>query len=238
MIVSSNPETEVVIKQWNDAVQAGQPIGFLQHSISVSDHTVNHEGHDLPASSETRQPEGTAMYTIREYHSPLPKELQDKDMLQLEISLAKLTVYRYFDGKEARVMSKLQELAPMKATIWRSDAKIQQYAGEGSYLGHPVKVSVTASAAYAQATLHMEGAVFPALPEDARYEISLLDENQQELRPQTNGGQNIATMSILFDGTGNLPQRLTLRLQVATGKGVELEDELKEEMIIRLELTQ
>ena len=238
VMVISNPETEGLIKQWNDAVQAGQPFGFVQHSISVSDHTVNHEGHDLPASSETRQPEGTALYTIREYHSPLPKELQDKDMLQLEISLAKLTVYRYFDGKEAHVMSQFQELAPMKATIWRSDAKIQQYAGEGSYLGHPVKVSVTASAAYAQATLHLEDGVFPALPEHAWYQISLLDENQQELRPQSERGQNTAAMSILFDGTGNLPQRLTLRLQVATGKGIELEDELKEEMTIRLELTQ
>lgn len=80
--------------------------------------------------------------------------------------------------------------------------------------------------------------VFPALPEDARYEISLLDENQQELRPQTDGSQNTAAIVILFDGTGNLPQRLTLQLRAASGKGVELEAELKEEKIIRLELTQ
>lgn len=84
----------------------------------------------------------------------------------------------------------------------------------------------------------MDDGVFPPLPEDARYEISLLDENQQELRPQSEGGQSTATMNALFDSTGNLPHRLTLRLRVATGKRVELEDELKEEMTTRLELTQ
>lgn len=238
VIMVRNPEAEDLIKQWNDAVQAGQPFGFVQHSISVSDHTLSHEGHDLPASSESQQPEGTAMYTIREYQNPLPTELQDKDMLQLEIGLARMTMYRYFDGKDAYVMHQSQELTSMKATVWRSDAKIQQYAGEGSYLGHPVKASATVSAAYAQATLHMEGGIFPALPEDAWYEISLLDENQQELRLQTDDGQNTATISILFDGTGKLPHNLEMRLRVASKKGVELEAALKEEMNIRLELTQ
>ncbi len=235
IIMITDPQTEGLIRQWNEAVQASKPFGFIQRSLSVSDHTTTNDGLDLPASSENQQPgDGQTLYALREYESPLPQAAQNQELLKIEIGLGKALVYRYFDGKTAYIRHERQDLEPLKAFVWRADAKTRQYEGEGVFLERPVKANATVSAAYAQVTLRMTDGMFPPLPEDAWYAVKLLDENQRPLRAQNSGGENVSTMTVSFDGTGHLPQFLTFEFKVESEKGEVIDPALQQTMTLQL----
>jgi hypothetical protein len=231
----ANPETDDLIRQWNEATAAGKPFGFVEYSISPSDHTRTLEGVDLPPDStgELLGTEGQA-FTVREYVSPLPDEAQNLDVLNIEIGLFQTTQYHYFDGQQAYTGFERVDLEPMKATIWRTDAHIQRFQGQGSFAGIPFNVEVTASAAAAQAIMKAEGSIFPALPEDAWYSVYLRDGRQAEFRPLdgTSGGTD--TMVFNFHGTGQAPDKLELQLRVNAEDDVELEQLLTEPAYITL----
>ena len=108
------------------------------------------------------------------------------------------------------------ELAPMQATIWRADAEVRRFKGGGSYNGNPVSIEVSVSAATARVMATMDHAVFPALPEDTWYDLILLDENGTEYRAREGSDGNVKQMNVSFDGTGKLPENLTLRILLVT----------------------
>jgi hypothetical protein len=58
----------------------------------------------------------------------------------------------------------------------------------------------------------MDGGVFPALAEDTWYDLILLDENGTEYRAREGSDGNVKQMSVSFDGTGKLPNSLSLRI--------------------------
>jgi hypothetical protein len=62
----------------------------------------------------------------------------------------------------------------------------------------------------------MDDAVFPALPEDTWYDLILLDENGTEYRAREGSDGNVKQMNVSFDGTGKLPENLTLRILLVT----------------------
>lgn len=227
---------DTLVTQWNEAVSASRAFGYATYHITPSDHTVTPEGIDLPSSSEdTRPGEDGFTYTIREYESPLPAQAQNLETLHVEIGLHQLAQYHWFDGKDAFVCNEYQALPPMTATIWRADAEVKRFAGTLQFAGHPVQVTATASAAYAQAMLTMQDGTFPALPEDAWYGVYLRDENKAELRTMNgeDGGTN--SMTISFEGTGQLPQALEIQLRIDHEDGVTIDPALTQPAFATLE---
>ena len=234
-----NDPSDTLTIQWNDAVSAGKPFGYVLYSITPSDHTTTPEGLDLPSSSEdTRPGEDGFAYTIRDYESPLPAEAQNRDMLTIEIGLHQRAQYCWFDGKDAYVRHDYQKLASMTATIWRADAEVRRFAGTMQFAGHPVKVTATASAAHAQAMLVMDNGTFPVLPEDAWYGVYLRDGNQAELRTMNGENGGTSSMTISFEGTGQLPQTLEIQLRVDHEDGVTLDPALAQPAFAILEQVQ
>lgn len=213
IIEINDPKTEVLAVQWNTACQNGTPFGFVEYSITPSDHTITDNGCDLPPYSgpEITGDDG-AVYSIREYENPLPEEAQNQECLNIQIRLHQSESYKYFDGQNVYVSFESQEIAPMMATVWRADAQVRHFQSEGSYNGYPVSVVASASAATARVTVTMDGSVFPSLPEDTWYRLYLTDENGNEYRAKEGGIGNVHQMTVSFDGTGKLPERLTLRI--------------------------
>ena len=98
----------------------------------------------------------------------------------------------------------------MRATILRADARTCTFEGEGHVNGVAVAVSCDTSAAVARMTFHADQPLL-ALGEDRWYECLLLDEAGRTLRTRNElwiGADGSA--EVLFDGTGELPQGLTL----------------------------
>lgn len=239
VMVVEDPETQDLVRQWNQAVRQGTPMGMVMYQVGVSDHTLTEDGFDLPPSQSTHKDgEGKAQYTVLEYASPLPEGVRGREVLHLHMGLRNTTTWRYFDGKDSYVRFEQEELPPMKATVWRQDAQVSSFSGSGTFQGQELTVRVKASAAYAQAELILKEGVFPELPEDAWYAVYLRDEHQRELRPQNGGQEGQNTMTIDFDGTGNPPKHLELQLRVDAEEGVTLNKEWKEPMFLVLTSTE
>lgn len=234
-IAVSDPENEGILLQWNEAIAEGKPFGYMRVSIDASDHTRTLEGTDIPQDSSARQSgaDGEA-FAINDYKSPLPEEAQNRDRLDIQIGLLQQTQYRYFDGQQAYAGFEHKALEPMRATIWRSDADIRRFQGQGSFAGLPFKATVTVSAASAQVILKADGAVFPILPEDSWYSVYLRDENQTGLRPLDGPNGGADTLTFNFHGTGQVPGRLEMQFRVDYEEGTALEQSLTEPVFVTL----
>lgn len=216
MMAESDDEA-LLMKELIAAKERGTAMGIVRYSVSPSDHTVTDDGIDLPPSTEDqRKGGGNTVHYIREYENPLPEEARDREYLNIQIRLYQGVSYLYFDGRNTYAYSENAEIDPMQATAWRADAKVRRFGGEGEYNGYPVSFEASVSAATALITATMDGGIFPALPEDTWYDIILLDESGAEYRAREGSDGNVKQMSISFDGTGKLPESLTLRIMLVT----------------------
>ena len=235
-IVLTNPETQDVLRKWNEATAAGKPFAYKMTSVFAFDRTSTPEGLDLPPemSEDLFGPDGQ-MYTIISYASPLPEAARELDELNIEIGLGRITQYHYFDGKDAYSRSEREDLEPMRATIQRNDAGIRHFTGQGTFAGIPFTADVTASAVSAQARLTSDGSLFPVLPEDAWYFMQLRDGNQVNFRTLDGPAGGSDTLEFNFHGIGQAPDKLEMELRVETEAGVALDEQLKQPAIVTLE---
>jgi hypothetical protein len=216
-IMAESDDEALLMKEWIAAKESGTAIGIVRYFVSPSDHTVTDDGIDLPPSTENQmEGEGNTVHYIREYENPLPEEARDREHLNISFRLYQGASYLYFDGQNTYACSENMELAPMQATIWRADAEVRRFKGGGKYNGNPVSIEVSVSAATARVMATMDDAVFPALPEDTWYDLILLDENGTEYRAREGSDGNVKQMNVSFDGTGKLPENLTLRILLVT----------------------
>ncbi len=217
-IMAENEEEALMMKEWIAAKDSGAAMGIVRYSVSPGDHTVTDDGLDLPPSTENQmEGEENAVHYIREYENPLPEEAREREYLNIQFRLYQGASYLYFDGKNTYAYSeKNTELEPMRATVWRADAEVRHFKGEGEYNGCPISVEASVSAAAARVTVTMDGGIFPALPEDTWYDLLLMDESGNEYRTRDGSDGNVKQMSVSFDGTGKLPDSLTLRILLVT----------------------
>ena len=215
-LAPSTDEEANLFRKWNQFVSDGKPIGISIYSISPSDHTITDEGVDIPPCMEdVRKGEDGIEYSIREYETPLPEELQNLDHLTLNIRLAQSARWYYFDGMNCYTYYEWQELEPMKATVWNTNAEIKTFAGSGQYEGIEYKASVRASAVNAQLEMRLDGESLPQLPDhDHWYELQLTDETGKELRIQEYDDREYGKILVRYEGTGKIPSELTLRIFV------------------------
>lgn len=217
-IATTDAEAQLNL-EYIEACEKGEPFGLVHYSVYPSDHTTTSEGVDLPPITETMDnPDGgTMVYYLREYESPLPEEACNLETLNVEMPLYQSVSYLWFDGANYYTMSEnRQDAGVMKATVWRTDAETKSYTGQGEYEGHAVSASATASAVRAAIRITSEDAAFEALSSDldSWYDAYVTDQNGNKLRVDSIWAMDDHTLTIDLEGTGELPQSLTVRIFV------------------------
>lgn len=235
-MMAESEEESMLMKEWIAAKDSGTAMGIVIYSISPSDHTITDDGIDLPPSTENQmEGEENTVHYIREYENPLPDGARNLEYLDIRLRLYQSATYLYFDGKNTYTYSETMEFTPLQATVWRKDAEMRRFRGEGKYNGHPVSVEASVSAAAARVTITMDNGIFPALAEDTWYDLVLIDEFGTEYRTREGMGGNVNQMSVSFDGTGKLPGRLKLFILVGNEGEWDRENAIANAMPIELE---
>ena len=235
-MMAESEDESMLMKEWIAAKESKTAMGIVRYSISPSDHTITDDGIDLPPSTENQmEGEENTVHYIREYENPLPDGARNLEYLDIRLRLYQSATYLYFDGKNTYTYSETMEFTPLQATVWREDAEMRRFRGEGKYNGHPVSVEASVSAAAARVTITIDNGIFPAIAEDTWYDLVLLDENGTEYRAREGSDGNVKQMSISFDGTGKLPGRLKLFILVGNEGEWDRENAIANAMPIELE---
>lgn len=235
-MMAESEEESLLMEEWIAAKDSKTAMGIVRYSISPSDHTITDDGIDLPPSTENQmEGEENTVHYIREYENPLPDGARNLEYLNIRLRLYQSATYLYFDGKNTYTFSETMEFTPLQATVWREDAEMRRFRGEGKYNGNPVSVEASVSAADARVTITMDNGIFPALAEDTWYDLVLMDENGTEYRTREGMGGNVNQMSISFDGTGKLPDRLKLFILVGNEGEWDKENAIANAVPIELE---
>ena len=235
-MMAESEEESLLMEEWIAAKESKTAMGIVRYSISPSDHTITDDGIDLPPSTENQmEGEENTVHYIREYENPLPDGARNLEYLDIRLRLYQSATYLYFDGKNTYTYSETMEFTPLQATVWRKDAEMRRFRGEGKYNGHPVSVEASVSVAAARVTITMDNGIFPALAEDTWYDLVLIDEFGTEYRTREGMGGNVNQMSVSFDGTGKLPGRLKLFILVGNEGEWDRENAIANAMPIELE---
>lgn len=235
-MMAESEEESLLMEEWIAAKESKTAMGIVRYSISPSDHTITDDGIDLPPSTENQmEGEENTVHYIREYENPLPDGARNLEYLDIRLRLYQSATYLYFDGKNTYTYSETMEFTPLQATVWREDAEMRRFRGEGKYNGHPVSVEASVSAAAARVTITMDNGIFPALAEDTWYDLVLIDEFGTEYRTREGMGGNVNQMSVSFDGTGKLPGRLKLFILVGNEGEWDRENAIANAVPIELE---
>ena len=214
-IVSQDGEGQSILNEFNAAIKSGTTYGIVRYCVYPSDHTETDDGIDLPPTQEMQEsaPEG-GQYMLREYESPLPEGAQNRESLNIRIPLWQGVSWTYFDGKDCYVLSERQEAGALTAMVPCTDAQTRRFAGEGTYNGVRVRVEADASAVHANVTATAEADVFTPLDEDSWYTLDVRDALGNVLRSSEFRAVDTRTIAADFEGTGILPDRLTVRILV------------------------
>ncbi len=164
---------------------------------------------------------------IREYESPLSDEIQDLESLAICIRLYQSVSYLYFDGTSLYTYSEVIELTPMRAIVWNSHVPTNLYNGSGEYNGIKLDAVAHVSAANAALEIHFDQTL-PAVPDyDHWYVFRLTDENGTALRENEGSNGDEEEVVITYQGTGTLPQELTLTVYMENEGEFDLDEALR-----------
>jgi hypothetical protein len=214
-IASQDGEGQAILDEFNAAIESGTPCGIVRYSVYPSDHTETDDGIDLPPTQEMQEsaPDG-GQYMLREYESPLPEGARNRESLSIRIRLWRSASWTYFDGKDCYARSDRREAGAMTAAVARADSETRRFAGEGTYNGVKVQVEADASAVHADITVTAEADAFTPLDEDSWYVLDVRDAQGNALRTSEFRAVDPRTVAAAFEGTGILPDRLTVRILI------------------------
>lgn len=218
-----NDAEAALVAEYAQAKRNGTPFGLVKYAVYPSDHTETDDGIDLGTWMATEDEDESGAYVcIREYETPLPEAIRNRDALSLRISLYEGVSYLYFDGQNAYVMSEQRDAGAMTATVARTAGESRRYTGTADAGGTAVTFRVDATAMRYTAEITAGGALFDPLPEDSWYDLRLRGADGASLRVDTIPDATQATGSLTFTGTGagSLPDSLTAELIIcAEGDG-------------------
>lgn len=109
----------------------------------------------------------------------------------------------------------------MTATVRRVETETRSYAGEGTCGTTQVHVKVRASKVAFILTLTAQREIFSTLPEDNWYGVVLRDEQGNALDVYEPLFHSATQLQFGFNGTGALPERLTMQPFILTEDGGE-----------------
>ncbi len=222
VVLEPDNPANAIYQAWNEALQGGVPFGYREWTLSPSDHTYTDDGIDLPPTmGNIGYNEAGAFLELREYESPLPEAVQTREVLNLRIPLRQSVTMMYFDGENAYCLTERLDAGDATASIPRAAIAPRTLTGEGTLFGVPCRVTAEVSPMTATVTLVSDVPLencLPAAPEgvapsDAWVEMTARDQAGRALRPT--GGADIHGCEVVaqFNGTGELPETLTIALQ-------------------------
>ena len=220
----SDPDQIEYTEAFDQAVRAKKSFGLVEYCVSPADHWYTDDGVDLPPYCETEEAQADGLlYSYREFETPLPASVRNRDSLTLRIPFRLYTSWYYFDGEKYYTKYAQEPLAELTATVKRAEAVTRNYAWEGELDGVPAKVEAQVSAVHAYLRIEMANGMLPdpatLVPEDAailddiwvRY--ALFDESGREFRISSSGEAEGVT-EIEYEGIGCVPDALTLTISV------------------------
>ena len=205
-----------------EAREAGTPFGYRKDSVWVHDQFHTDDGVDLPpCSADAETGENGELYMMREF-TDLPQSVAERDTLSVYVELGRSTVYYYFDGEKDywRVDVQREGVGRIRATVSRNGAEAETFAGSGMLNGANCTAEATVSAMEITLTIAADADVFPTVEHETGagkwteqpWMAAIYDETGREYLPregaQAAGGAN--TLAIPFDGSGHIPQELTV----------------------------
>ncbi len=211
-----------ILRAWNAALQNGTPFGYREWSVYPSDHVLTDDGIELlPAMGMTEYTADDARVELREFESPLPEAVQERDVLNVQVSLNRYLSTLYFDGEQVLFSNGVEDAGIVTASIPRAKTEARTLTGEGIIGGVPCRVTALVSPMSTSVTLTCDTPLssFLAAPpegislQDVWVEMSATDESGVSLRP-TNGAflDDRTEVQVGFAGTGRMPETLTIRL--------------------------
>ena len=160
---------------------------------------------------------------MREF-TPLPEAAAGRDILSVYAELGRSTVYYYFDGVKEYWMVDVQRenVGRIIATVPRNGAETLEFSGTGTLCGAECTVTAKVSAMDLYLTVAADADVFSGVRHQIQdggewiehpWMAAVYDETGREYMPRESAGfSDERTLEIPYDGTGQLPQRLTVRL--------------------------
>ena len=179
---ASEQEREI-IGAFDAAREARRPYGFkrYQYSRLMAGCRTAEGTQVMPIGSRSMATRDGVAYVVQQMQSPLPEEIRQKEIIEIELTAPMTVEYHWFDGEKYYYWSEAVEPVVGTATIVRSkDARQLRYQGEPGVLDG---VTVTAEAIVSPYLAHV---VFRAkepvfLPgEAADWCVSVVDDGTGE----------------------------------------------------------
>lgn len=178
------------IDAMNEAQKNGQPYGYkvYQYHRNIPLYRTV-EGTELwGVGFRYEIMEDGEMYFIEQVQAPLPEEIHQKDMIEIELAMPLSVDYIWFDGTECYYWSESDDPVVATATIARSEDTLQRryQSKPGVLKGVAVTTEATASTYLVHVTLHAEEPIFQ-YEEDALgymddpWDISVMDTGTGEV---------------------------------------------------------
>lgn len=208
-----------VLAAYNQALENATPCGYRTKIIYASDHTLTDDGIDLPpyAASVTYTEDG-ACHEMREFESPLPGTLAEREQLELHITLYQSVQTVYFDGEKCFSTIGRTEVGTLVATVPRTADAVLSMAGTAQFSGVSCMTRAQVSPMSAVVTLSCEEPLETLLapppasvdPMDAWVEVKAVDEQGRVYKPETAYPLGESKVQFTLLGVGELPETLTL----------------------------
>ncbi len=232
VVVEENQPGSDVLTAYNRALESGTPFGYRASSVYASDHTLTSDGIDIPPYSASSHYAADGSYCeMREFATPLPPEIAERDALELRIALYREEVIVYFDGQRCYSARTRSEAGTLTAIVPRTAGSTQAMSGAGEIRGASCEARAQVSPMAATVTL-TSAVPFDQLlaappegvdPSDVWVEAIAIDESGQVYRPHESLDPNQSSATLSFLGTGALPETLTLYLY-RTWEGADAPD--------------
>ncbi len=220
-VLSENEPGIDILRAWNQALEAGTPYGYRKVSVYTSDHTLTDDGIDIyPDSASPAYNENREFCEMREFECPLPDAIRTRQELKVNIGVKQEIVYYWFDGTNCYWRTEREDIGTMTATIPRN-GESKKYAGTGTINGTSCTITAEASPMASVMTIECDAPINTFLnaasegtdERDCWVEAIAIDENGNKFRPHGGVSLNDRTsFSLSFNGTGTLPQNMTVYL--------------------------
>lgn len=216
--VFPNTESQSVLavyEAFEKAKEAGTPYGYRDYSIYASDHTYTDDGVDIEMESAWADYEDGAYCEMLNFAVPLAQELRGRDQLKVTKVLRQQCITVWFDGKDSWVSYEQQDIGTLTAVIPKTPDQVEVFTGTGKISGAACTFTAEVSPMAAVLTLesNMDFASFltaPADAEDTWGELRLVDQDGRAYLAQGGFLLNAdRTVTVVFNGTGELPTGLT-----------------------------
>lgn len=215
LVDAGDDASRTVIAAYEAAVEAGQPYGYRMYSVFAGDATVTDDGMDIePESAQSDTVDG-AYCEIVNYAVPLAQALRDRDALTVTKELFQQQITVWFDGEQHWASYETQFIGTLTAVIPKTPDQVKAFAGSGEINGANCTFTAEVSPMAAVLTLksNTDFAAFltaPADAEDTWGEMCLFDQDGKAYQAQGGFLLNAdRTVTLVFDGTGELPTGLT-----------------------------